>query len=181
MASERYYRSLLDPTFDKIKRSLNEKLMADDPSNISIGLDGWSQHHHGYLGINAHYIDNDWQRITFNLACTPFDKKHTGENIYNRLISVLMDWDILQKTGVSVRDNAANMVAAFRLPQSVLRSIGCLNHSLQLVIKDAIFVMPSVKSLIEKCRTLAGHANMSTKFYDEFYAQQEKQMGITNR
>ena len=181
VASAKYYRSRLEPTYDKIRAALNEKLTTDCPSTISIGLDGWSQYHHGYLGINAHYINNEWERTVFNLACTPFGEKHTGENIYNKLTMVLEEWKILEKTGLCVRDNASNMVAAFELPTSVLKSIGCLNHSLQLVIKGEIFGLPSVKTLVEKCRNLAGHANMSTSFYTKFYAEQEKQMGITNR
>ena len=63
---------------------------------------------------------------------------------------------------------------------TVLHDRAIIFISPQLVIKDEIFALPSVKTLIEKCRTLAGHANMSTKFYHEFYAQQEKQLGITN-
>ena len=72
---------------------------------------------------------------------------------------------------------AANMVAAFD-PEygSLLNGVGCLNHTLQLVIHDGLFSLPSVKTLIEKCRNLAGHANSSTKFYVEFYKQQREIM-----
>ena len=181
VASESYYRGRLDTTYDRIKSSLMEKIKADDPSTISIGLDGWSKHHHGYLGIDAHYLDENWDRVTFNLACTPFTERHTAEHIYGKLESELQDWLILNRTGLCLRDNAANMVAAFHVPDSVLKSVGCLNHSLQLVIKAELFSLLSVKNVIEKCRTLAGHANMSDQFYTEFYSQQEKQLGITNR
>ena len=50
----------------------------------------------------------------------------------------------------------------------------------QLVIKDAIFSMASVKTLIDKCHTLVAHANMSNAFYKEFYDQQ-KRLGIMNQ
>ena len=69
------------------------------------------------------------------------------------------------------------MVAAFDpVYGSALTAVGCLNHTLQLVIHDGLFSLPSVKTLIEKCRTLAGHANSSTKFYVEFYKQQKEIM-----
>ena len=57
-----------------------DKLHSDDLSNVVISLDGWSAHHHGYIGINLHYF-HDWKRQQIHLACQPFDKSHTAENI----------------------------------------------------------------------------------------------------
>ena len=114
------------------------------------------------------------------MASVPFDESHTAENINATLTKVLEDWNILDKTGPSLRDNAANMVAAFNVPGSTLVGIGCLNHTLQLVIKDGLFSLRSVKSLIEKCHALIAHANMSTIWYHELYEQQEK-FNITGR
>ena len=162
-----------------MKTSLANKVEADSPPTISVGLDAWSEHHHGYLGYNAHYITQDWRRIIFNLGCTPFDESHTGENIYNKLRSVLQEWKIYEKTGLCVRDNAANMKAAFNGQN--LESIGCLNHSLQLVIKGNVYTLTSVETVIGKCRKLASFANQSTKFYTEFYKQQEDLLNITDR
>ena len=74
----------------------------------------------------------------------------------------------------------ANMVAAFDPEHgSLLTGVGCLNHSLQLVIHDVLFSLQSVKALIEKCRTLAGHANSSTKFYVVFHNHQREIMHHT--
>ena len=39
VASEAYYRSLLDPTFEKLKEKLKDKIKSDNPA---ISLDGWS-------------------------------------------------------------------------------------------------------------------------------------------
>ena len=163
---------MLDPTFTKIKGVLREKLETDNPPTISVGLDGWSAHHHGYLGMNGHYLNDDWCRVKFCLGCAPFDESHTGENIYQKLTSVLTDWDLLLKTGPCLRDNAKNMVAAFEVEGSVLEGVGCVNHTLQLSIKDEIFNLPSVETLITKCRTLASHANRSNHFYRDFRKNQ---------
>ena len=57
VASPTYYRSQLEPMSDGIKSGLQEKLKKDAPPVISIGLDGWSHYHHGYMGMNAHYIN----------------------------------------------------------------------------------------------------------------------------
>ena len=175
-----YYRSLLEPTYTKIKGSLKLKLEADDPPTISIGLDGWSAFHHGYLGYKGNYITDEWERSSFCLGCAPFDERHTGENIYMKLESELLDWNILSKTGLILRDNASNMEAAFDHDHSILQAEGCLNHTLQLAIKDGLFSLSSVETLIKKCRDLVSHANHSNKFYAEFYKQQEIH-GITGR
>ena len=162
------------------RSSVLSTLTSDTPPTISVGLDGWSAHHHSYLGMNSHYLNKDWERVIFNIACIPFDESHTGENIYKKMVSVLQDWDILHMIGPCLRDNAANMKAAFKLPECSLRSLGCINHTLQLSINDEIFKLPSVETLIKKCKTLAGHANSSTTFYNEFYKEQRLR-GITDR
>ena len=138
------------------------------------------------MGINSHYINDDWVRVINCLACTPLNESHTGGNIYTCLKSVLLEWNILDKVqaGLCLRDNARNMESAFKpdAPWNVdhLESLGCLNHSLQLVIKEKLFVLKSVEDVITKARGLVGHANHSDKFYVEFYRQQEK-AGITDR
>ena len=114
--------------------------------------------------------------MKFCLGCSPFDESHTGENIYEKLTSVLSDWDILLKTGPCLRDNAKNMVAAFEVEGSILEGVGCVNHTLQLSIKDEIFALPSVETVIQKCRDLASHANRSNSFYREFRKNQMEQM-----
>ena len=40
--SDKFYRSMLEPTYTKIKSVLQQKLELDNPPTISVGLDGWS-------------------------------------------------------------------------------------------------------------------------------------------
>ena len=177
VASATYYTSLLDPTYIKIRASLENKLISDAPQTVSIGCDGWSAFHHGYLGVNGHYLNDNWDRVIINLACKPFDESHTGENIYNNICAVLNDWKIFDKTGPVLRDNAKNMVAAFK-PEygSELIGLGCVNHTLQLVIHDGLFSLPSVETVIKMCRRLAEYANSSNTFYAAFYRFQKEEM-----
>ena len=52
MASEAYYRSLLDPTFEKLKEKLKDKIdKSDNPATNAISLDGWSENHEGIDSI----------------------------------------------------------------------------------------------------------------------------------
>ena len=102
-----------------------------------------------------------------------FNESHTatGINISEKLLAVLQEWDIADKIHVAVRDNASNMKSTFA--NSEIDSAGCLAHTLQLVIKSEIFVQASVKTLIEKCRTLSSFAEKSIKFYNELNLQQK--------
>ena len=172
--SEKYFREMLEPTFEKVKSALEDKLAEHDPPVVSAVLDGWSAVHNGYMGINIHYI-HDWQRVKFMLRCAPFNDAHTAENINELLESSLAEWGLIAMTTTCLRDNAPNMVACFSPLISSLTSAGCLNHSFQLVIKHTIFSKSSVENLIKKCHSLASFANASNKFYTELYRQQEKQ------
>ena len=60
---------MLDPTYDKIRAKVMSNLESDAPKTIALSLDGWTQHHNGYFGINIHYI-HDWRRKSVNLATT---------------------------------------------------------------------------------------------------------------
>ena len=165
--------SMLEPAYKRIKEAVKLKIEADNPGTISIGLDGWSNFHHGYLGYKGYYINESWERVSFTLGCAPFDERHTGINIYNKLECELVDWNLLDKTGIVLRDNAANMEAAFDHDHSILQAEGCLNHSLQLAIKDGLFALPSAAALMKKARDLVSHANQSNIFYTEFFKQQD--------
>ena len=80
LASDKYYRSLLEPTFNKVKEALMKTLFHDNPGTFVVSLDGWTAHHIGYIGINGHYL-KDWKRIIFHIDCQPFDKSHSAVNI----------------------------------------------------------------------------------------------------
>ena len=186
VASDKYYRSMLEPAYDGIRSSLQSRLDKDSPPIYSVGLDLWSSHHSGYMGINLHYLDKDWERVIFNLACTPFDESHTGLNIATTLHTILDDWKIKSKMAVCLRDNAKNMISAFNEEnqeayQIKLVSAGCMNHTLQLAIKDEIFLQPSVETILLKCRSVVSYANSSNKFYPEFYKNQVEKMNETDR
>ena len=176
LATPRYYSTLLEPAYTSIKLKLKKAIKDDNPEVIATSLDAWSQFHNGYLGINCHYIDSDWKRKVYNLACPLFNETHTGEHIRNKHKSVLESFEIESKVTVSLRDNASNMVSCFA--KGNIKGFGCLTHTIQLVIKDEIFGMKSVKDLLKKCRDLCSFANRSTNFYTVLKNQQWLQLGL---
>ena len=62
VGSAMFYRRLLDKAFIKGKGKVQQKMAEAQPTSVSIQLDGWSQHHHGYIGLMAIYINKDWRR-----------------------------------------------------------------------------------------------------------------------
>jgi hypothetical protein len=173
LASDKYSRSLLNPSYDRMKASLKTTVLEEHkPKCVSVCLDARSSYHHGYLGVTCHYI-YDWKRFRFCMANVPFDVSHTGRNIYEKLSGVVNEWQLPESLNVCVRDNASNVTAAFNEEDCTWKSIGCLNHSLQLAIKDKLLSRPNVKNLVDKTRKVHNHASHSTLFYTEFYRQQE--------
>ena len=81
LASPKYYASKLDQSFEKVKLKLKNNINFDNPENYSLSIDSWSQFHNGYLGINAHYITESWERKKLTLSCVQFNESHTGVNI----------------------------------------------------------------------------------------------------
>ena len=176
VATPKFYASLLDPAYYNIKSKLKDMIHEDKPETVAISLDAWSQFHNGYLGINCHYIDSSWKRKIYNLSCISFNQSHTSEHIILKVKEVLEDFNITDKVKFALRDNAQNMVSAFL--GSGIKGIGCLSHSLQLCIKNEIFSMKSVATLLKKCKDVCSFANRSTNFYTEFKRQQFCQMGL---
>lgn len=56
-------------------------------------------------------------------------------------------------------------------------SLGCLAHTLQLILKDGIFQQPAVQNLLPSARSLVGFYNRSNTAFDMFQQVQE-QLGL---
>ena len=80
VGSDIYYRRLLDKSYSNGVTKVQNKLTTDDTASVSIQLDGWSAHKHGYMGLLVNYITKDCRRAKLCLTCAPFDISHIGEN-----------------------------------------------------------------------------------------------------
>ena len=138
-----FYRRLLDKASIKGKGKVQQKVSEAQPTSVSIQLDGWSQHHHGYIGLMANYINKDWRRAKLCLACAPFDMSHTGDKVARWVEMECDKWGITEDVGVVTTDTAANMLKIMDYLPIHFLHCGCLNHILQLVIKDEPFENPN--------------------------------------
>jgi hypothetical protein len=46
------------------------------------------------LGINAYFVDNDWNRRSVLLGVQPFQNSHTGDNIADLVVEVLKFFEV---------------------------------------------------------------------------------------
>lgn len=83
----------------------------------------------------------------------------------------MQEIEIEDRIHVGVSDNAGNMGAAMRVGN--IQSFGCVSHSLQLVIKDAINKSDMRKSLKNKCRKIVANFIKSEKASRYFKQIQE--------
>ena len=60
--SDKYYRDLMQKTYTECRDKMMQRLVDANPQDVAMVLDGWSQFHHGYLGVNIHYINENWER-----------------------------------------------------------------------------------------------------------------------
>jgi hypothetical protein len=57
-----FYRRLLGKAYTNGVDRVQKKLTSDHPVAVSIQLDGWSAHKHGFMGLIANYITKGWRR-----------------------------------------------------------------------------------------------------------------------
>ncbi|XP_011409510.1 PREDICTED: zinc finger BED domain-containing protein 4-like, partial [Amphimedon queenslandica] len=139
LPSRRYFT---DTVLTRIHQGIVSKLkqeIASAPS-FSFTTDIWSTEvsDDSMISLTAHWINDCFVKKEAVLHVQSFPESHTGENICNTFNTMLENWNI-EKTSVHlvVRDNASNMVKAFR--DGGYSDLGCFAHTLQLVIHDAVF------------------------------------------
>ena len=170
LGSDKLYREMMQDAYGRCRESMQKKIKDDNPEQISIVLDGWSSTHHGYVGVNVHYIGSDWKRVKINIGCKKFDESHTGAAMAKFIEELTQVWDIYYNISIGVTDSAANMIKMFEyLPW---QHVDCGNHSFQLVLNDEIFTMVSVETLVKKCRAVCTYGNKSWQFTQDLIKAQ---------
>ena len=85
-----------------------------------------------------------FRRFSALLAVEELQGSHTGNHIWEKLNSVLMEWRIEMAQVLLVPcDNASNIDKAMRDV-----NYGCFTHSLQLVVNDGVLSQKSVSDLL---------------------------------
>ncbi|XP_063366204.1 zinc finger BED domain-containing protein 4-like [Cydia splendana] len=159
LKSEKFFRTQLMPeTFEKVKTKVVNLLC--EAEWISFTTDIWSNPTKtcSLLSFTAHFVHNE-QRPKVILGASVLENDHTGDYISEKLKEVVEDYNIGSKIHLALRDNAGNMARATRVAE--YDSLGCVSHTLQLVIHDAILSVPNIITILKKCRKVVGHFHRS--------------------
>ena len=141
-----------------------------------------------YLSVVVHYINSDWQLEKRVLGLVLIDVSHNGQNIADRVVSMLTDYGLTEKVFAVTLDNTSFNVSAMRKLRPVLSKYfgievvddpvesqsdnassltvvnsmflhqRCACHIINLIIKEAL---EALKPLIEIFRTTISFLNSS--------------------
>jgi hypothetical protein len=115
-----FQRGTIVPSADTIKRDIMKchreeadrigDRLCNAGSKISVTLDCWtSPNTKAFLGITAHYIDDNWILQSLLLDFVPLPDLHTGENLCEAFVATCDRFGILPKLLGVTTDNAANI------------------------------------------------------------------------
>lgn len=141
--------------------------------SVSLTLDKWSSRsQHSYLGVTAHYIDDNWELCKVTLQCkrcnTPESRAQDILTLFN---NVLSDYNIsFQNIVCVVSDTEATMNSFGDLIEGLdVYWVGCVCHILDLVSKNWIYKkdsLPAGNGMIDalaRARALVGHFHHADK------------------
>ena len=120
--------------------------------SISLTADLWtSRSKHGYLGLTATWINQNFEISDVLLDITYFPTPHTAEAIADIIKNSIQKWKIENRVIAITTDNGSNMVAAINKLTPIVR-LSCVSHTLQLAIgkglKHVQFLTKRAKQLI---------------------------------
>ena len=95
----------------------------------------------GYIGITAHWLDEDNKPYDILLGIEHAPYPHTAKVISNYLEKYIEDFRIENKLTCIVTDNGSNMKAAINILSSKYKNVKrlpCVAHTLQLTVNKAI-------------------------------------------
>ena len=177
----------IEKYFTECKAKLVEIASSATVNCVCLTSDIWSGNaKQDYLSVVAHYINTEWQLEKRVLGLRLIDVSHNGQNIADRIASVLEDYGLSEKVFAVTLDNASSNVSAMRRLRPVLsKYLGiedndndettdepsraansmflhqrCACHIINLIVKEAL---TSLKPLIETFRIAISFLNSSNQ------------------
>ncbi|MCH9715790.1 MAG: hypothetical protein K0U52_01720 [Gammaproteobacteria bacterium] len=151
---------LAENVIPRIKAGIESELQAslENVHYFSFTTDAWTTNvsNHSLLSLTAHWVTEDFNRISCVLNVIPLEESHTGTYMCSKLRSSLEKWKIEDsRVHVFLRDNAKNIVKAIN--DAGIIGQGCLAHTLQLVVQDGVLSQRAVLDVLAVCRRIVGH------------------------
>src|SRR6266498_814235 len=92
--------------------------------SISLTTDLWTSHSkHGYLGLTATWINQNFEIMNVLLEITYFPTPHTAIEIASTIKKIMQKWKIEDRVITITTDNGANIVSAIHELKQIKRLI----------------------------------------------------------
>ncbi|KAJ2954342.1 hypothetical protein O0L34_g2603 [Tuta absoluta] len=173
--SNNYLPALYEACLANTKEHLESQALS-----VCLTSDIWtSSTNDPYLGLTAHYIDEDFLLKSVLLECCPLPGSHTGENIKDNIVRILHEWKLKDRVLITVTDNASNMKLAAELMGH--KHFGCYAHTVNLIVRGCTVENTAevvIRDVITKVKTIVAHYKRSVKATEKLITYQ-KQNGIS--
>ena len=144
------------------------KPLSKGAKSICLTTDSWtSVTTESYLAVTAHFFNNEFRLESCLLGCFKFGQRHTAENLKDKLLHIISEWDNQEKIVLVVTDNAANMTSAVK--NAGFKHLPCFAHTLNLVVQKRVL---EIKQLQQKVKTIVEYFRRSTVAAEKFASLQ---------
>jgi hypothetical protein len=146
------------------------KQLLKTAQSISLTTDLWSSRSkHGYLGLTATWINQDFEIMDVLLEISYFPTPHTAIAITDAIKKAIQKWEIEGRVISITTDNGSNMVAAIR-DLSPIKRLSCAAHTLQLAISKGLKL---VETLVSRAKQLINFFNTQKQIERLIKAQKD--------
>ena len=115
-----------------------------------------------YISLTLHCVDLNFVKHTAVLACKPMPQAHTGDNVTEVLNEMCAQTKIpVEKIFLMITDNASVMLNGVK--GAGIESVGCILHTLHLIVQHSILTQPGVNNLIHKIKEIVKLHKKSVK------------------
>lgn len=154
-------RTLIPARYDKTKSEKKARMSRSKAKAVT--TDMWtSASNTSYMGVTAHWIEEDFSMQSACLAVKPAPGSHTADYIAEEMQAVLNDWSIDSSSLHVVTDSGANVKKAMsKLPAVHWRA--CFAHTLQLCVNAGLASreVTELPKVLSKARAIVGHFRRS--------------------
>lgn len=148
-------------TYNRTKNDIRNSLAKSRTHAVT--TDMWtSSSNTSYMGVTAHWIDDQFVQHNRCLEVKPAPGSHTADFLSSELTAVMDEWNIDPKHVHIVTDSGANIrKAVTQMPDVKWR--GCFAHKLQLCVNGALTSkeVTDLPKILAKARAVVGHFRRS--------------------
>ena len=163
LPSRSYFTNKIVPSMEKNIESKIQNILSNC-NYLSLTSDIWTAPMAltSYISLTLHCVDSNFKKHTAVLDCKPMPQAHTGDNISEVLNNMCTAHKIPgEKIFVMVTDNASVMLNGVK--GAGMDSVGCILHTLHLIVQHSIFCQDGVNNLLHKIKDIVRLHKKSSK------------------